>query len=294
MRSILAFGSLLAFLLASLATPALAAPDYPGGPDIIVDDDLRCPRAQFSQIQSAINAATPGTKIRVCPGRYDEQLLITVPLKLVAKPLGQAVIHGSIKVQGADDVRIEGFDIDSSGNAVGITVEGETERVDVRTNRVQHASSAGIEIFESSDAIVRDNTLINNTGIGLRLLEAFRTQAKHNTTSHNGTDGIAVFEGAGNRVDSNTSNSNGRNGVNVCFDTRQNLIENTKARGNAAAGIAVCHDGATETQLKKNTLQQNGIDASDQSTGMGTAGTNSIWTKNKCASSDPAGLCRNS
>jgi parallel beta-helix repeat protein len=289
MRSILSLGSLLALLLASFATPALAAPDYRGGPDIIVDDDRSCPGSQFSLIQSALDAAAPGQKIRVCPGQYNEQLRITTPLKLVAKPLGQAVIHGSIVVQ-ADDVRLEGFDIDASGNPVGITLEGEIDRVDVRTNRVQNASNAGIEVFEASDTIVRDNTLINNGGMGLRLLEAFRTQAKHNTTSHNGTDGIVVFEGADNYIDDNTSNANGRNGVSVCFDTRQNRIENTTARGNGAAGIAVCSD-ATATQLKKNTLQQNGVDASDLSIGTGTAGTDSIWTKNKCKTSAPAGLC---
>ena len=83
----------------------------------------------------------------------------------------------------ADDVRLEGLGIDASGRAVGITVEGEIGRVDVRTNRVQNAVSAGIEVFEASETIVRDNTLINNAGIGLRLLEAFRIEVKHNITS---------------------------------------------------------------------------------------------------------------
>ena len=64
MRSILTLGSLLALLLASLVTPTLAAPDYPGGPDLIVDDDLACSRATFRTIQAAVDAATPGTKIR--------------------------------------------------------------------------------------------------------------------------------------------------------------------------------------------------------------------------------------
>src|SRR5688500_16223125 len=106
MRPIFALASLLALLLASLATPALAAPDYPGGPDLIVDDDLACSGATFHTIQAAVDAATPGSKIRVCPGHYAEQVRIITPLKLVAKPLGQAVIHGSIVVQ-ADDVRLE-------------------------------------------------------------------------------------------------------------------------------------------------------------------------------------------
>src|SRR5688572_13900297 len=102
MKSLLTFGCLLALLLSSLATPALAAPDFRGGPDLIVDDNLACSGATFRTIQSAIDVATPGTKIRVCSGHYHEQLRITTPLKLVAKPLGQAVVHGSIVVAFAD------------------------------------------------------------------------------------------------------------------------------------------------------------------------------------------------
>jgi parallel beta-helix repeat protein len=282
----------MALLLASLATPALAAPDYPGGPDLIVDDDLACSGATFHTIQAALDAAAPGSKVRVCPGSYTEDLRIRTPLKLVAKPLGQATIHGSIVVLQANGVRIEGLVVDASGRTVGITIEGETSGFDIRNTRVSYASSAGIEIFEASDGIVRENVLVDNIGIGLRLLEAFRTEVKQNTVMGNGSDGIVIFEGAANHLDTNTSSSNGGNGIHVCFDTSRNLIEKTTARGNAGAGIAVCSDGATTTQLRKNTLLENGIDALDASIGAGTAGTSSIWTKNTCITSAPAGLCR--
>jgi pectin methylesterase-like acyl-CoA thioesterase len=102
MKSIFALGSLLTLLLASLATPALAAPATAGGPSIIVDDNLRCAGAHFSTIQSAVDAAPPGTTIRVCPGTYSENVRITTPLTLVGKPESQAIVHGTIVVTGAD------------------------------------------------------------------------------------------------------------------------------------------------------------------------------------------------
>jgi hypothetical protein len=44
---------------------------------ILVDDDeVQCPAALFNTIQGAINAANPGDIVRVCPGVYNEQIVI--------------------------------------------------------------------------------------------------------------------------------------------------------------------------------------------------------------------------
>jgi pectin methylesterase-like acyl-CoA thioesterase len=52
---------------------ALAAPNT-----LVVDDDkVQCPNADFTSIQAAVTAATPGTTIVVCPGTYTEQ--VTIP-----------------------------------------------------------------------------------------------------------------------------------------------------------------------------------------------------------------------
>ena len=45
-----------------------------------------CPNALFSRIQSAIDAAVPGTTIAVCPGVYAEQLLVTKRVRIVGSP----------------------------------------------------------------------------------------------------------------------------------------------------------------------------------------------------------------
>jgi hypothetical protein len=44
---------------------------------ILVDDDeVQCPAALFNTIQAAINVANPGDIVRVCPGVYNEQIVI--------------------------------------------------------------------------------------------------------------------------------------------------------------------------------------------------------------------------
>src|SRR5207245_3789258 len=45
---------------------------------LLVDDDLLlCPNAQYTSIQMAVNAAQPGDHIDVCPGTYNEQVIIS-------------------------------------------------------------------------------------------------------------------------------------------------------------------------------------------------------------------------
>ena len=88
-----------------------------------VDDDLAdCPKAEFTSIQAAVTAASPGDRIRVCEGVYREQ--VTIPetkddIELRSKKPLAAVIEAPpgmtepaiVHVDGADDVTIRGFTI---------------------------------------------------------------------------------------------------------------------------------------------------------------------------------------
>jgi nitrous oxidase accessory protein NosD len=95
---------------------------------LIVDDDqLDCPNAQFMTIQSAVTAAMPGDKIKVCRGTYMEQVTIPVGkdgLTLFAAAAFQAVIKAPpimmlpkaiVHVNGAHDVTIRHFTITGPG-----------------------------------------------------------------------------------------------------------------------------------------------------------------------------------
>src|SRR3979411_2981206 len=51
------------------------------GPQLLVDNDhAQCPNAQYTTIQSAVDAAPAGATINVCPGTYPETVRINKPL----------------------------------------------------------------------------------------------------------------------------------------------------------------------------------------------------------------------
>jgi parallel beta-helix repeat protein len=106
--------------------PTLSSPTTAG--NLIVDNDLLdCPNAQFTTIQSAVTAAGPGDKIRVCRGVYVEQ--VTIPagkddLTLFSAPDLQAVIQAPpvmvdpkaiVRVSGAQNATIRHFTITGPG-----------------------------------------------------------------------------------------------------------------------------------------------------------------------------------
>ncbi len=131
--------------------------------NILVDDDkVQCPSAQFTTIQSAVNAANSGDVIRVCAGTYPEQVTITKSLTLRADN-GVIVIPSNVTqnsngasggdsiaavflVDGAGKVDINGFIVDGSNNGlsgcsprlVGILYENSSGSI--RHNSVRHMS----------------------------------------------------------------------------------------------------------------------------------------------------------
>src|SRR6202521_853680 len=131
-KSVLAVFLLLS---ASLMVPHIAATqDRDRKPDLLVDDDkVQCPAATFTSIQDAINAANPGSLIRVCPGTYREQLsinkvlsiegdngAIVLPNSMVANTTGSSgsPIAAAILVKDAANVEIEGLIVDTTNNGI--------------------------------------------------------------------------------------------------------------------------------------------------------------------------------
>src|SRR5579871_2276512 len=101
-----------------------------------------CEHPGYQHIQDAVNAATPGTRINVCPGTYTEQ--VTVPagkdnINLVSVQLWQAVIQAPpvmlapraiVHVVTAHSVGLIGFTV-SGPLGPGCDNEGFGVRVDM-------------------------------------------------------------------------------------------------------------------------------------------------------------------
>jgi hypothetical protein len=112
----------------SLATVGPQPSAAPTGQMLIVDDDhADCPNAQFTRIQDAVDAAPPGSMIKVCAGTYPEQ--VTIPLgkddltlfsvpdlaATIQAPLLMTSPKAIVRVSGAQDMTLRHFTISGPG-----------------------------------------------------------------------------------------------------------------------------------------------------------------------------------
>jgi hypothetical protein len=106
---------------------------------IVVDDDGRCPGTDFTSIQAAVNAAPAGSVIQVCPGTYNQQVVINKPLTVrgvsfenenaaIIRPspavanttslFDGSPIAAIILVRRAGNVTLENLTVDGSANGI--------------------------------------------------------------------------------------------------------------------------------------------------------------------------------
>lgn len=241
---------LVPFLLAAvlfLVPRVTAAQDRDHKPDLLVDDDkVQCPTATFTSIQDAINAASPGSVIRVCPGTYTEQLsidkslriegdngAILLPSNMVANNTGSSgtPIAAAVFVKEAADVEIEGLIVDTMNNGitqcspdlVGIQYQNSSGRI--RHNTVRNTKlSASLNGCQSGDAIVvqslgnevsavtiDDNSIHDYQKNGITGNEL----GSQVTISNNVVTGIGPTTGAA------------QNGIQIGFGARGTVLRNT-------------------------------------------------------------------
>jgi len=160
-----------------------------------VDDDGG---ADFTKIQDAINAASPGDTIFVCNGTYYENVIVQNKerLTLVAESRENSVIDGNrtgntFEISFCDDIELTGFTIQSSNlsddkwwlssgillrqsenciisynnvedNGFGIAMTG-SKNVTVTGNIVENNSVRGIWFTNCASFTLRNNVISNNT-----------------------------------------------------------------------------------------------------------------------------------
>ncbi|MGB7730766.1 MAG: hypothetical protein WBL50_22250 [Candidatus Acidiferrum sp.] len=88
--------------------------------ELLVDvDKVACPTAAYTSIQAAVNAASPGDHIRICPGTYVEQVVVQKSLTLHAE--SGAILMPSALQQNATSL------FDGSPLAVALLVANATD-----------------------------------------------------------------------------------------------------------------------------------------------------------------------
>jgi nitrous oxidase accessory protein NosD len=239
------------FLLLSvtLAVPSMtaAAQDRDRKPDLLVDDDkVQCPAATFTSIQEAINAAIPGSVIRICPGTYREQLsinkslslegdngAIVLPNSMVANTTGfsGSPIAAAILVKDAANVEIEGLIVDTANNGItqcspnliGILYQnssGSIEHNAVRNSKL----SVSLNGCQSGDAIVVQSLGGGTSKVSIDDNSVHDYQKNGITSNESGTD-VSITNNVVTGLGPTTGAA--QNGIQIGFGAKGGVLRNT-------------------------------------------------------------------
>lgn len=237
---------LLAALLTGLTTQSVA-----------VAGVLHVATADYSTIQSAVDAAKPGGKIVIALGEYNESIVVNVSsLRLVARDgLHTVVVDGTglgsvdgihVTANGVEprDLVVRNFNTFVGPGVVafrvGILVE-ESENCRIEGN-LAHSNGDGNVLKHSSHCAVRGNESRNNIHNGIFL----RNESNHKTVK----DNVALDNGPDMNPAPDFVPAGVGCGIQLSFDANDNKIMADSLSGN---GRGFQFDrGSTSNDAKKN------------------------------------------
>ncbi|MDD1757130.1 MAG: right-handed parallel beta-helix repeat-containing protein [Methanotrichaceae archaeon] len=235
-----------------------------------------------SNLQRALDTASPGDTIQVASGAYDK---IEVEKNLKIESEG-AVIRANdrdacVRIL-ADGVSFSGFIV--RNGFYGITLEN-VKNCNINNNTVIHCAQPGIMLkFSNNNIIANNNASFNGVGgegwYGIYLTNSNNNLIKNNRAYGNGAYGINLFpscnnntirnnalEGnmyglymftncVGNTIDNNVISMNTNSGIDMRFDCQRNVIQNNIIKDNVVAGITLMDSG--HNLMKSNAISDNG------------------------------------
>lgn len=164
----------------------------------------------YTTINDAVDAATPGDTIYILNGTYEEKITISKPLSLVGENRDTTIVEGdgmgSVVYVSADWVNISGLEIKGSGwdwYDAGIELNG-VEKCNTSNNSILN-NQIGIYAYASKDSIIANNVLSNRNGISLS--NSHNMSVAENSLLHNWNDGIALTASSNNTIANNTVTS---------------------------------------------------------------------------------------
>lgn len=278
----------IALLVVALAAAFAVSAPAAWAKTLVVDNDLAdCPKADFTSIQAAVAAAPPRSKIRVCEGVYNEEVVISKDdLSLTAKgSLGDVVLDGQntmmhgFEIDGASGVLIEGFVVQRYHDDIVLVKANDNV---IRRNETMLAwDHDGIELLATSHRnriehnIAHDNRMFTSCGISAGGGSS-NNVIRHNVVFHNANNGILLgggllgSAGPGNVVEHNVVFDNGEpvaggNRGTGIFNaiTPGSVIAHNRVNSNNAHGIFVSGATSTGVTVAHNRVSGNGSTSDD-------------------------------
>jgi nitrous oxidase accessory protein NosD len=228
---------------------AIAAPGAAAATIVVGQNAAVCPGAQFAKIQDAVNAASPGDTIQICPGQYAEQVSISKPLQVngnngaILQPSGAAAnstglasgqpIAAILLIENTTDVTIRNVTVDGTEadinacapDLVGVffrNASGQLSHVAVRNAKL----SSNFSGCQSGSAILVQSGGGQKSVVGIAESSIHDYQKNGITANETGTD--VTIEG--NSVTGlGATNGAAQNGIQIGFGAEGTIRHNTVA-----------------------------------------------------------------
>jgi F-box protein 11 len=193
-------------------------------------------RGDFTSIGAAIQAAKPGDRILVRPGRYVEGLVVDKPLEL----LGDGPVADiEVQARGADVVvfqanigrvanltlrqtggegqwfgvdiaqgrlELEGCDIASQSLACVAIRNGADPRL--RRNCIHDGNQGGVVVYDNGLGMLEDNDITANTFTGVEIRTGANPTLRNNRINGNTYQGVSIYDGGGGVIEDNNLTGN--------------------------------------------------------------------------------------
>jgi parallel beta-helix repeat protein len=263
------------FLVAAAAAVAMVftSQAFPqsAGKQIVVDKDgVQCPKANFTSIQAAVNAASPGDTIKVCPDQYNESVTVNKPsLTLVgptnvntnkcttvtaADPTQDAIVTGGFSPSftlANNNITLSGFVVQGDSVAAIQTTDAYSGyRI---TSSVLQNNYVGVNFTSggANQSRVDHNCIRSNSyeGTQSEIGNLRNALVDHNAT-YNNTSSALDFSGAGARAYVTvTQNSSVSDGFGVTFDNSigSSISQNTMQGNSNGIYIGGANNGLAVT-----------------------------------------------
>jgi nitrous oxidase accessory protein len=216
-----------------------------------------------SNIQEAIDLATPGDTIYVFGGTYVEHLVISKPLTVRGELTDTPVLDGNgtgdaIRIYSSW-VNVSGFSITNSGTIrgdAGIRLDHVSNSYIANNSLFSHEWN-GIALVGSYNNTIADNIVQSNRGIGIYLNSSRDNTVTRNNVSYN-SDGIDLSYSDDNMIVDNIAAHN-RYGF-VLLESDRNMVTDNNISFNEIFGISVISSDSNTIIRNSISDNENGIE----------------------------------
>lgn len=247
---------------------------------IIVDQMCR---GDFATISEAIAAATPGSKILVHSGVYDEGLIIDKPVEIMGdSDSGEVIIRADSRnaiLFVTSRGKISNLILKQSGDGEWNCVDFSQGFLEIEHCDISSDSATCISIKGNAYSKIIHNKIHNGKGSGICVCENGQGLIESNDIYNNGSANVEIYGNGNPIVKSNCIFSGNGAGIYVHGDGK-GVIEDNDIYCNENSGIAIYSGG--NAKVIRNKIHDGKSDGITLDNSKGVIEDNDIFQNNSC------------